>query len=286
MIQYISPIQERILLTLARHRFLTVSQLFDCGVGKPNRIRDALALLRERKLTDKQRFGNIQGVAYKGTVQDIHFLSNKGANVLEEHGLLTAEEIKYPKSKNTFFRQDYFHRVATINSEISFERWLLENNASKLFCCNYSDKTGSQRNSTQTGTLKSVTRLTFESGSYIEPDIIFGYQRNEKNYLFCLEIYNGKDTKRVIEQLVKLAEATKESLVAQAFGYQNANRVLCSFEYESNMKAVLERITREPTFQKAGIEKFFFFNLHDKVKENFGKDWISIEGEFQNFTSF
>lgn len=288
MIEYISPIQERILLALARYKFLTVSQLYDCNAGVLNRIRDALALLRAKKLTDKYHFGGISGVAYKGTVQDIHFLTAKGAKLILENFKLQPNEVKYPKSTNTFFRHDYYHRVATINAEIALEAWMQSHKAEKLFCCNYTDKVGSQRNNNENekGTLRSETRLTFSDGKFIEPDIIFGYRKPQKNYLYCLEIYNGKDTKRVIEQLTKLAQATDETLVADTFGYEVANRVLCSFEHESNMKAVIERIHNENIFKQNGIEKFFFFNLHESIKQDFGKNWLSINAEPHNLDDF
>ncbi|MCU0469359.1 MAG: replication-relaxation family protein [Arcicella sp.] len=287
MIEYIPPIQERILLALARYKFLTVSQLYDANVGVLNRIRDALAILRAKKLTAKQQFGGM-GYAYKGTVQDIHYLTSKGAKILLEHSDLQTHEIKYPKSTNTFFRHDYYHRIATINAEIALEKWMQSHKAEKLFCCNYTDKAGSQRsnNEHEKGTLRSETRLTFSDSKFIEPDIIFGYRTPQKNYLYCLEIYNGKDTKRVIEQLVKLAQATSEGLVGSTFGYEVDNRVLCSFEHESNMKAVIERIHNENVFRQKGIEKFFFFNLHESIKQDFGKNWFSINSEMINLADF
>ena len=277
----IKPIHERLLIQLASYKFLTISQFAKLGVGHPSKIKTGLQDLREQGLIRHAQYSAV--IKKKGSSERIHFLKPKGAKILLESRLeLLTSEIKYPKSTNSLFRNDYFHRISTINSQISCIQWLNDNNCRLSFFDRYFDKTGSQRSQDTTGLLSGVTRLLFSDGTHIEPDAIFGYRNGQdKPYLYILEVFNGNDTKRVVQQLTKASQAIIEGLAGDKYHMPVATRLLATFENESNMKAVIERLSQDENFQFDGIDKFFFFALAETIKEDFGV-WLNLKGQGVN----
>lgn len=276
---FFTPQQTAILSSIAKYKYLTVNHFKALKIGSSDRlIRDNLKILRERKLTEKMSFGTIP---IKGRFQDLHFLTERGAKMLIESLDLEPEEVKHPSRASTFFKNDYLHRVSTIDLMISFNQWTEKNGYIIDLFDTYFDKVGSQR-ATETG-VQSKTRFDLPNGKNISPDAVIKYEANGKNYLFCLEVYNGKDTKRVIEQIRKLTYATFEGIPSKKYNHNKTNRNLILFEFEDYKNYAIDRIKKDPYLsQFEGLEKVLFFSSIEAQKLDFGANWTDLNCKIQN----
>lgn len=276
---FFTPQQTAILSSIAKYKYLTVNHFKALKIGSSDRlIRDNLKILRDRKLTEKMSFGTIP---IKGRFQDLHFLTERGAKMLIESLDLEPEEVKHPSRASTFFKNDYLHRVSTIDLMISFNQWAEKNGYIIDLFDTYFDKVGSQR-ATETG-VQSKTRFDLPNGKNISPDAVIKYEANGKNYLFCLEVYNGKDTKRVIEQIRKLTYATFEGIPSKKYNHNKTNRNLILFEFDDYKNYAIDRIKKDPYLsQFEGLEKVFFFSSIEAQKVDFGANWTDLNGKSQN----
>lgn len=273
---FFSPQQSKILLSLAKYKYLTISQFLRLEIGKDKEfIRKNLSLLREKKLTDRMTFGLVPA---KGKFEDIHFLTERGAKEVLANTDLHPDQVKHPSRASTFFKNDYLHRVSTVDVMIAFNQWADGQGYQVDFFDTYFDKVGSQKGSKEG--IKSKTRFDLPNGQNISPDGIIKYTTANNSFLFCLEVYNGKDTKRVTEQIRKLAYATFEGIPSEKYGHNKANRNLIVFQYDTYMKTAIERIKQDPYLRHFdGLERFFLFNSIDHTKKDFGLPWTDLNGQ-------
>lgn len=102
----------------------------------------------------------------------------------------------------------------------------------------------------------------------------------KKASLYTLEMYNGKNTLRTLEQLKKHVEAIELWSISDAFGVSYGHQVLCVFEQESLMEATVKRIQDDTIFTH--VKSYFLFKTLDKVMSNpieFGNNWQNLERE-------
>lgn len=273
----VSGLQERILRKLATHKYLTVSQLVKLKVGIKNRIYEALKKLIDAKLV---KFADYKALLrYGKQLERIHFLTPKGATLLVENTPnLHYDNIRYPKSSTTLFTHDYFHRVSTINTQISIFEWSAKHSFDLIRYDTYFDVIGSRKKH-QKEPMHAVTRIEFGNGHFLDPDSIVIYQKPmRKAQILLIEVYNGRDTKRVIEQLRKHVYTVKHGLAASKYQLEVVTKVCCTFEHESNLQAVLKRVEIDPYFQFDGIEDYFFLGLHEKAMKNFETAFANLHG--------
>lgn len=102
---------------------------------------------------------------------------------------------------------------------------------------------------------------------------------NEFRSLYLLEMYDGKDTKRVMEQIRKHAEAIGLGTPSRKYGLQKSHRVLCVFEFESNKNAVLERMQADKVLSEM-TNHFLLKTLGNAQPLNFRDRWQNINGEW------
>ena len=276
MIDYLTPQQANFLIALSKFKYMSRSHFVAYEVAKKNpSLQNNLTILREKKLINRYSFAT---VPTKGRMEDLYFLTEKGAKIVAENLDTPLDSIRYPNRSTTEFKNDYNHRVATVSTMISFVLWA-ENQGYEIdFFDTYYDKVGSQRKS-ETG-VQSKTRLDLPNQTNISPDAIIKYDGNDKSYLFCIEVYNGKDTKRVIEQLRKLSYATFEGIPSKKYDHPKGNRNLILFEHESYIQATIDRIKQDPYLsQFEGLERFFYFKSIEAVKNDFGRSWRDLEGK-------
>jgi hypothetical protein len=279
---FFSPQQTKILLSLAKYKYLTISQFLSLEVGKDKEfIRKNLSLLREKRFTDRMTFGLIPA---KGKFEDIHFLTERGAKEILTNTDLQPDQVRHPSRASTFFKNDYLHRVSTVDIMIAFNVWADGQGYQVDFFDTYFDKVGSQKASKQG--IQSKTRFDLPNGQNISPDGIIKYSTANNSFLYCLEVYNGKDTKRVTEQIRKLAYATFEGTPSEKYGHNKANRNLIVFQYDTYKQTAIERIKQDPYLsQFDGLERFFLFNSVDSAKKNFGQSWSDLDGNLIDLVS-
>jgi hypothetical protein len=273
----ISGQQEKILRELAQYKFLTVSQLDRLGVGYKKRIYDNLKKLVDKGLIKHADYKSL--LRYGKQLERIHYLTPKAAKLLVENTPnLHYDNIRYPKSSTTIFTHDYLHRVSSVNTQIAINEWLHANDFTLIYYDTYFDVVGSRKKE-DTEPMRTVTRIDFGNGYFLDPDGIVVFEKAAKTKIFLIEVYNGKDTKRVLEQLRKHVYVVKHGLAASKYNIKTTAKVISTFENESNMKAVMERCKIDPYFQFEGIENYFFFGLAEIANEDFEHGFINLKGD-------
>jgi hypothetical protein len=268
--------QEKILRELAIYKFLTVSQMVKLKVGIKNRVYESLKVLIQQGYV---KFADYKALLrYGHKLERIHFLTAKGARLLVSNTPnLHLDNVRYPKSSTTLFTHDYLHRVSSINTQISFYQWLCKHKFRLVSYSTYFDVVGSRKKHANEP-MHAVTRIDFGNGYFLDPDGIAIYENNEKPKITVIETYNGKDTKRVIEQLRKHVYVVKHGLVAIKNKVEAPTRVCCTFENENAIQAVLKRLKTEPYFHFSDIEYYFFFGVAEKVWEDFENNFYNLHG--------
>lgn len=274
--EIINPIKERILKQLAHYKFLTASQLEILGVGHKTRVREGLKELGELGLTKHAQYATV--TRKKGQADRIHFLTKKAVKIMVEELNYKEEEIRYPRSVNSIFKSDYFHRMSTINTWITLEHWAKRHNFEISFFHTYFDKLGSQRNQSEAGALHSITKIEFPDGHFVQPDAIFSYKKIDgKPKLWILEVWNGNNTALIIERLIELKNAILDGIPSDKYNLPIATRVINTFEFEGNMKAVVEKLRQDPNFKDDWVIDTFYFGLAEPI-------WQDFEHQFYNLT--
>ncbi|MEL6943462.1 MAG: hypothetical protein AAFO82_12400 [Bacteroidota bacterium] len=279
----ITNIHARILTKLARYRYLTLSQLLQIGVGTTQYkyLWKQAASLRDRKhpLVKCQRFSVSQTSKNQPPkrVEDWYYLNEAGKRALLDE-LNYDGQIKMPISRASLPYKDYQHRIRTINFQIKLDQWAEQNEVQVLFFDTYFDKEGNNRVDKN---LRAKTRIALAQDDFFIPDGAFKIIKEDQERFFLMETYNGKDTSRTIHQLHKHALALTKRYTHQAYNLPSnkSYNIVLIFEYESHLKAVIERIqTKEPSFQI--IQKYFRAKSLEQLENtNFFEHWSTLGGE-------
>ena len=130
--------------------------------------------------------------------------------------------------------------------------------------------------------LEALTKITYNNGKdHIFADAISMFKTPERKYLFCLEVYTGKDTKRIINQLEKYTLALAEGQPSLKYNFNRGARIYIILEHKSNLEAVLNRMRENDIFEE--FEDYFLFKTIDDLKENFYNKWKTFKNRTLNF---
>lgn len=140
----------------------------------------------------------------------------------------------------------------------------------------YFDTVGNNRNDSN---LTSKTKVEFSTGSLKADGIFILNVPDLERYLYCLEVHNGKDTKRALEQMAPYVNALALKAPSLKYGFQRGCRVLWLFEEEGCMKATQERAMQDPNLARA--EKLFLCKLQSDP-QNIFFDWQTLKREKVN----
>lgn len=268
--------QTNILQSLATYKFLKSSQMVRLEVMTHEKnINTQIRFLRglSKPLMDSENFGSIPKI---GRLESIHFLTKKGKQLLIEELGFDPEDIRLPTNSNSLFYQDYFHRKYTIDCHITVNNWAKKNGIEVLFFDRYFDKVGNNRINKN---MRAKTRISLKDKHYLIADGIFMILLPDAaQELYCLEMYDGKDTLRTLKQLKKHVEAIEVGSVSEQYGLPYAHRVLCIFEQEGLQKAVIKRTNQEREFTH--VKEFFLTKtLQNVLDQPFDKGWVNLLGE-------
>ena len=279
----ITNIQGNVLEGLARYKFLTLSQMLDLQVGttRYKYLWEQVKSLRDRRkpLVSCHRYENPE--PRKGRVEDMYFLTSLGKTALVNELLFSERAIKIPAG-NTPAYKDYFHRKNTIHFQIALDKWADDVGVDVPFFDAYFDMTGNNRTSKD---LRAKTKIDFGGEEYFIPDGVFKLNKEKKQRLFLFEMYNGKDSNRVIEQLHKHAIAMTNRYTHHSLGYDpnKSYTIVLMFEFEGIKKAVVEKAKKE--FSESGkqsfgkVQQYFISKSLDDLKEgNFDRNWTTLFG--------
>jgi hypothetical protein len=270
----ITNIQQNILVSLARYKFLTSSQMLALEVGTKHYpyLWKQLVSLRDRKkpLVICNSFPNPN--PKKGRVESMYFLSKEGKKqILENEFLSESEIIKMPRSKTMAYK-DYFHRKFTIDFQIKLDHWANKNGKTVPFFDTYFDKTGNNRTNKN---LRAKTRIDFNDEMFFIPDGAFKID----NQFYLFEMYNGKDTKRVLEQLDKHAQALTYRHTHKTYNLDpnKSYKTILLFEFLSAKNALLKRIQDEKSFDF--IRPYFLVKANEELHQGEFSTWRNLNDE-------
>lgn len=269
--------QTEILLALARFKFLTTSQLQKIVPREIAWLRKQIVLIanREKALIEKLSFGFHPK---HGKLENVFYLTPIGKETLCEILNVEREAVKMPIGNSTLFFKDYNHRRNTIDIHVHLYLWTKTTDFEVVFFDTYFDKIGNNRRDKN---LQAKNKISLIDGDYMIPDGVTVISNGETSLLYLVEMYDGKDTKRVIEQLCKHAQAIALGSPSLKYGFNKSNRVLCVFEFDSNMKAVLNRIKNDAIFSEM-TNHFLFKTLENVQKGDFTEGWLNVEGKMKS----
>lgn len=269
----ITQVQSKILLALAKFKFLSNSQLHRLGIAKElTWIREKTREMAEGK---KSLIGKISfGVHPKvGRLENMFYLTTYGQKVLIEDLGEATEYIKIP-SGTTLFYKDYTHRKNTINFHITLSLWCDSENIEIPLFDTYFDKRGNENK----GGSIAKNKINIDKENYIIPDAVFMLEKENEKSLFLFEMYDGKDNKRTIQQIEKHIQALILGSPSVKYDMQKAHRIVALFEYESLERAVIAYFKQQTQYQN--IFKFFRFKSLERLgNSDFREGWKGLNGE-------
>lgn len=276
---YLKQKESDTLVSLAKYKFLCSSQFTRLGLYKNKG--DVTNLLKPMTEQKKPLIGVIKFPTDPtiGKLEYIYYLTKFGEKVLLEDLDYPREKIKKVKSK-PISTKDYFHRRATIDLHIGLNQWLQNNNGEIKFLNYYFDKVGTIKNKDNKSVIE-INRFYLENGKSFIPDISTKFRVNNESYIFLFEQHNGKDSKRLIDQLHIHLLAISQDVVSKKFKFNKSNRVAIVCEEKSVKDAVIQRLQKTDVFNT--FHNFFIFKTNDELKEDFFNNWTLINGEQVSF---
>ena len=264
---------------LAIYKYLTSSQFVKIGLYKKRGyLTNSLKVLvdMKRPLLAKHDFNPING-----KLESFYYLTKYGSKFLVEELEYSENQIKVPKGLTPIYLKDYFHRKLTIDFHIHFNQWVESNNGKINFLNYYFDKTGNNRGTDSTNYVTALNRVHLDEKNSFIPDINTMFSINDKKYLYLFEQHNGKDAKRLFEQLYIHILAISKGVLSKKYDIKKPHIVVVICEHESVKKSVIQRLQQEK-----GIEhynNFFIFKTNSELEEDFYNNWTKISGKLTDF---
>ncbi len=264
---------------LATFKYLTSSQFVKMGLYKKRGyLTNSLKVLMDMKkpLIDKHDFNPING-----RLESFYNLTKYGKKFLMDELEYTETQIKAPAGLSPISMKDYHHRKFTIDFYIYLNQWLESNNGHMVFLNYYFDKSGNNRNNDKSKYVTALNKIYLDENNSFIPDINTIFSLDSKEYLYLFEQHNGKDTKRLFEQLYIHIIALSRGVVSEKYNLKKAHKVVVVCEYESVKISVIQRLKKE-----SGIEyynNFFIFKTNSELKEDFYNNWTLISGKQVSF---
>ena len=268
--QTITPSQLLILKALAKYKFLTISLIDSLQIFKNKvSIYRAMSPLKDgkRPLVIAHSYGLHPS---KGQLESLLYLTKHGKNLLIDAGI-SEEKIQIPVNK-TLVSTDYFHRVSTISAFVYMDIFLKSTSNHTVFYHYYFDKAKKVPNIRYA---QAKNHIKLEDGKFLIPDAVTKFQYNDKKYLYLIEIHNGKDTNKILTQVINHIHAIKLGTPKEKYNHTSSNRVAIIFEYKSCMDALIKKMNDEPKLKK--YLNLFIFNTVEKVKSDFNENWLLFD---------
>jgi len=264
---------------LSEFKYLTSSQFVEMiGYKKRDYLTKALRplILQNKPLISKHDFNPING-----KLESFYYLTKYGKQLLINELDYSEDQIKFPKSLSKIKLKDYHHRKFTIDFHISLNQWLKANDGYINFLNYYFDKSGNNRTGDKNQSVTALNRIHIDSSNSFIPDINTKFSINGEEYLYLFEQHDGKDTKRLFEQLYVHIIAISKNSVRKKYKQKNSHKVVVVCEFESVKNSVIQRLQKVN-----GIEhynNFFIFKTNAELEEDLCDNWTLISGEQTTF---
>ena len=212
-------------------------------------------------------FGVIAGV---GRLSRLHFLAPLGAE------LLTEVDPDGPPAKPiehaVRFRNDYFHRVRTIDFHITMTEFADANGHKITLTRQYYNRLPKHGKTLA----RPSTSIDLKPG-YIDPDSIYRLTTaDDKDRLLLVEIANGHKVDRIAKKIPEYARALETRKINNAFEFGNkAVRVLWLFEHARTLELVQERL-KNNDWAQAFAPHFFLRTMDECTGANLLEGWQTV----------
>lgn len=265
---------------LADMKYLTSSQFVKMGLYKKRGyLTNSLKELLDTKktLVQKHDFEPMYG-----KLESFYYLTKYGRNFLINELEYAENQIKAPSGYNSISLKDYFHRKFTIDFHIYLKRWIDDNGGKILFLDYYFDKSGNNRSRDKSKHVTALNRIELDSNNSFIPDINTMLELEDNKHLLLFEQHNGKDSKRLFEQLRVHMMAISKNVVSDKYHFQNnPHRVAVVCEFESVKKSVIKRLQKGKNIEY--YNNLFLFKTNAELEEDFYNNWTLISDEQVNF---
>ncbi len=264
---------------LAKYKYLTSSQFVKMGLYKKRGyLTNSLKVMIDMKkpLIAKHDFNPISG-----KLESFYYLTKHGKKFLIDELEYTETKIKAPAGFTSVYLKDYFHRKFTIDFYIQFNQWLESNDGELIFLNYYFDKSGNNRNRDRSKYVTALNKIKLDKTNFFIPDINTIFSLDSKEYLFLFEQHNGKDAKRLFEQLYVHIMAISESVVQEKYNLQKPHKVVVVCEENSVKNSVIQRLKKTDGIKH--YYNFFIFKTNSELEEDFYNNWTLINGEQVSF---
>jgi|GEM_PF-1269690 len=266
----INALQSDILEHLGYFGYLTVSQIQRLTGKSLGYIRQVMAILVQRKYIASFHIE----VATKRT-ENMYTLTKEGKALLQQHEKVFPI-IRTPIG-NPIIVRDFTHRKNYTDFVISVVLFLRSKGIAIPLFLSYFDFVGDNRTQ-KNGALQSRTKIPLDENAAFAPDGVIITDHNSKQTLLLLEMYNGRDTIRVVNQLYhKHAIAISKGTPGTTFNIPANPFVFSCFEFDGCKKAVIKRLLQDSGF--TAMSNLFFFASLDDVIQDFPTAWHTIHGE-------
>ena len=266
---------------LAVFKYLTSSQFVKMGLYKKRGyLTNALLVLIGMKnpLIAKHDFNPING-----KLESMYYITKYGKKFLMDELDYTEFQIKAPRGLSPIYLKDYFHRKFTINFHIYLNTWLETNDGKMSFFNYYFDKSGNNRSNEKSNRVTALNKVILDKTNSFIPDVNTMFSVDNKEYLYLFEQHNGKDTKRLFEQLYVHIIAISKGVVSKKYNSKKSHRVVVVCEYESVKNSVIQRLQKIDGI--GHYNNFFIFKTNAELEEDFYHNWTLINGEQTSFLS-
>lgn len=265
-----------VLESLARYKYLTTSHMVRLGImTRKENLNRRLKVLRERKRALIKCILFSGSHKYQGR-EYVYYLTKYGVQELILQLRYDDQDIKRPIGRSSLFYRDYEHRMRCVDIQISIYQWAENKNVEVLFYDTYYDVTGNHRVAKN---MKAKTTIVFDEvkKKSIIADGIFLIKAPQKNFLFCVEMHNGKDSQRALDQMKNYKEMLRIGAIDKKYHLGINPRILFIFEYEGIMKATMKKLLDSDI--NVSYYNFFLFAPFTRVQENFAKIWSKANGQ-------
>jgi len=264
---------------IAKYKYLTSSQFVEMGIYKH---RDYLTkslrplILQKRPLVAKYDFNPING-----KLESFYYLTKYGKKFLIDELEYSEDQIKAPKGVAPIKLKDYHHRKLTIDFHMYLNQWLESNDGDINFLNYYFDKSGNNRDADKNHFITALNRINIDRSNSFIPDINTKFSIDGQEYLYLFEQHDGKDTKRLLNQLRNHIIAIATGVVQKRYKLQKSHRVVVVCEFESVKNSVIQRLQKVESIEH--YNNFLIFKINEELQEDFFNDWTLISGEETTF---
>jgi hypothetical protein len=272
----ITPTGFKVLEALNTYRFLSIPQMLRLGVardrGNLSKVLNGMISARKDdhgiprpKEIGSLDFGSIPGI---GRLARLYFLAPKGAEALDELPDRDGPPAR-PVKHAVRFRNDYFHRVNTVDFHIALAQFAVHDGHKIDLVRQYFTR----RPKEGTAPPRPSTSIDLKPG-YIDPDSLYRMTGPDgKERVLLVEIANGHKVDRVVKKLPLYAQALETRKINQALSYEKGIRVLWVFEHERTLELVQKQVGQD-AWVCAYEQHFFFKTLAGCTPETLQTSWL------------